>query len=168
MQTDHELPVRDEEVARVPREALFRREPIDEGDARAQGRAQMLGRDLTVGQMPGVVQDRGGGLHFNGSAENQVLYVLNGFNITDPITGEFHTHLSVEGIRSLEFMSGRYSPEFGKRSAGALVIHTENGADAHIDKLSKKYTGKDVYPNRRPGEVRVIYRILPEKIFTKV
>ena len=50
---------------------------------------------------------------------------------------------------------------------GKVVEITEKGADAHIDKLSKKYTGKDVYPNRRPGEVRVIYRILPEKIFTK-
>jgi PPOX class probable F420-dependent enzyme len=50
---------------------------------------------------------------------------------------------------------------------GKVVEITENGADAHIDKLSKKYTGKDSYPGRRPGEVRVIYRILPEKIFTK-
>ena len=50
---------------------------------------------------------------------------------------------------------------------GKVVEITEKGADTHIDKLSKKYTGKDVYPNRRPGEVRVIYRILPEKIFTK-
>ena len=51
---------------------------------------------------------------------------------------------------------------------GKVVEITENGADAHIDKLAKKYIGKDVYPNRRPGEVRVIYRILPEKIFTKI
>jgi PPOX class probable F420-dependent enzyme len=51
---------------------------------------------------------------------------------------------------------------------GKVVEITENGADAHIDKLSKKYTGRDVYPNRRSGEVRVIYRIAPEKIFTKL
>jgi PPOX class probable F420-dependent enzyme len=51
---------------------------------------------------------------------------------------------------------------------GKVVEITEQGADAHIDKLAKKYTGKDVYPNRRAGEVRVIYRIMPEKIFTKV
>jgi hypothetical protein len=61
--------------------------------------------------MPGVVQDPGGGLHFNGSSENQVQYVLNGFNITDPITGQFHTTLAVEGIRSVDYSSGRYSPE---------------------------------------------------------
>jgi len=50
---------------------------------------------------------------------------------------------------------------------GKVVEVTETGADAHIDKLSKKYTGKDSYPGRRPGEVRVIYRILPEKVFLK-
>ena len=31
--------------------------------------------------MPGVVLDTAGGMHFNGSSENQVQYTLNGFNI---------------------------------------------------------------------------------------
>lgn len=38
--------------------------------------------------MSGVVQDAAGGLHFNGSSENQVQYVLDAFNITDPITAQ--------------------------------------------------------------------------------
>ncbi|GAA1797924.1 PPOX class F420-dependent oxidoreductase [Luedemannella flava] len=37
----------------------------------------------------------------------------------------------------------------------------EEGADAHIDKLAKKYLGKDSYPFRKPGEQRVIVRISP-------
>lgn len=37
----------------------------------------------------------------------------------------------------------------------------EEGADAHIDSLAKKYLGKDKYPFRQPGEVRVIYEIEP-------
>ena len=41
---------------------------------------------------------------------------------------------------------------------------TENGADADIDALAKKYLDKDRYPFRAPGEVRVIYKIRPEKI----
>jgi PPOX class probable F420-dependent enzyme len=41
---------------------------------------------------------------------------------------------------------------------------TEAGADAHIDKMAKKYLGLDRYPNRQPGEVRVIYKIKPERI----
>ena len=39
---------------------------------------------------------------------------------------------------------------------------TEAGASEHIDKMAKKYLGVDKYPNRRPGEVRVLYKIKPE------
>jgi PPOX class probable F420-dependent enzyme len=45
---------------------------------------------------------------------------------------------------------------------GKVVDITENGADAHIDKMAKKYLGKDKYPFSQPGEVRVMYKILPE------
>ena len=47
---------------------------------------------------------------------------------------------------------------------GRVVEITENGADDHINKLSQKYLGKPVYPFRQSGEVRVIYKIEPEKI----
>lgn len=49
---------------------------------------------------------------------------------------------------------------------GEIVEITEEGADAHIDSLAKKYLGKDQYPFRGPGEVRVIYKIRPDKIST--
>jgi PPOX class probable F420-dependent enzyme len=35
-------------------------------------------------------------------------------------------------------------------------------AEDHIDKLAKKYLGKDKYPFRQAGEKRVILKILPE------
>jgi PPOX class probable F420-dependent enzyme len=40
---------------------------------------------------------------------------------------------------------------------------TEEGADEHIDKMAKKYIGQDKYPWKRPGEVRVLYKIRPER-----
>jgi hypothetical protein len=40
----------------------------------------------------------------------------------------------------------------------------EEGADAHIDSLAKKYLGKDKYPFRQPGEVRVMYEIEPASV----
>ncbi len=49
---------------------------------------------------------------------------------------------------------------------GRVVEISEQGADDHIDSLAKKYLGKDTYPNRRPGEVRVTYTIKPERAFT--
>ena len=47
---------------------------------------------------------------------------------------------------------------------GHVVEITTVGGDAHIDKMMKKYTGKDHYPWKKPGEVRVIYKIAPEKV----
>jgi len=47
---------------------------------------------------------------------------------------------------------------------GEVAEITEQGADAHIDLLAKKYLGKDKYPFRQPGEVRVLYKIRPEKV----
>jgi PPOX class probable F420-dependent enzyme len=46
---------------------------------------------------------------------------------------------------------------------GRVVEITEQGADEHIDRMAKKYLGVDEYPNRQADEVRVIYRIAPEK-----
>jgi PPOX class probable F420-dependent enzyme len=42
---------------------------------------------------------------------------------------------------------------------GRLV---DEGADEQIDRLSKKYTGRDVYASRQPGEQRVTVRIDPQ------
>ncbi|HEV2448590.1 MAG TPA: TonB-dependent receptor [Candidatus Sulfopaludibacter sp.] len=90
--------------------------------------------------IPGVVEDTGGGMHLNGSSENQVQYTLNGFNVTDPISGQYRTTLAVEGVRSVDYSSGRYSPELGKGSAGVVAIRTESGTDKF------HYTATDFIP----------------------
>jgi PPOX class probable F420-dependent enzyme len=47
--------------------------------------------------------------------------------------------------------------------SGTAELSTE-GADAQIDKLAKKYLGKDEYPGRKPGEQRITVRIRPERV----
>jgi PPOX class probable F420-dependent enzyme len=44
------------------------------------------------------------------------------------------------------------------------AVLTEDGADAQIDKLAKKYLGKDEYPWRKQEETRVVVRIDPEHV----
>ena len=41
---------------------------------------------------------------------------------------------------------------------------TIDGADEHIDRLAKKYLGRDTYPRRAPGEQRITYVITPERV----
>jgi PPOX class probable F420-dependent enzyme len=47
------------------------------------------------------------------------------------------------------------------RGRGQLI---DEGADDHIDHLARKYLGRDRYPWRRPGERRVMVRVIAEKI----
>jgi PPOX class probable F420-dependent enzyme len=46
---------------------------------------------------------------------------------------------------------------------GRVTDITQEGARESINKLAKKYMGKDVYPGP-PDEVRVIYKVKPEKV----
>ena len=47
---------------------------------------------------------------------------------------------------------------------GRVEEITETGATEHIDRMAKKYLGKDKYPFSQPSEVRVLYKIKPEKV----
>ncbi len=47
---------------------------------------------------------------------------------------------------------------------GRVVEITNQGAREHIDRLSKKYTGRDKFSGATPNEIRVTYKILPEHI----
>jgi PPOX class probable F420-dependent enzyme len=47
---------------------------------------------------------------------------------------------------------------------GRVIDQTFEGAEAHIDKLAKKYMGLEKYQKSGPNEKRIIIRIEPTKI----
>jgi PPOX class probable F420-dependent enzyme len=87
-----------------------------------------------------------------------------------------------DGIVSFNTATGRAKPKHLEKDprASILVVDpndtykwvavdgpaelTTDGADAQIDKLAKKYLGKDEYPWRNPEEQRLKVRITPEHI----
>lgn len=87
-----------------------------------------------------------------------------------------------DGKVSFNTARGRAKPEHLERDprASLLVVDpgdaykwvaisgraelTEEGADAQIDKLAKKYLGQDEYPWRKPEEERITVRIRPEQV----
>jgi PPOX class probable F420-dependent enzyme len=48
---------------------------------------------------------------------------------------------------------------------GHIAEDTHQGADAHIDKMAKKYLGQDSYPYRQEGEERIMFRITPDRVY---
>ncbi len=77
----------------------------------------------------GVVQDTAGRVHVNGGATNQTNVTLDGFNLSDPVTGRFEARLNVDAVRSLDLETRRYSADKGRGSAGSLDIKTSMGDD---------------------------------------
>jgi hypothetical protein len=82
----------------------------------------------TIASMPGVLKDSRGRLHFNGSSSDQNNWLMDGFNIADPSSGQLEADFNSEAINSFDLFTGRYSAEYGKGSGGTLVINNETGS----------------------------------------
>ncbi len=101
----------------------------------------------------------------------------NGTPQTSPVWVDFdNTHVLVNSARGrLKEKNMRQRPQVALsiqdpddpyrylEVRGRVVEITEQGAEEHIDHLAKRYLGLDRYPYRQPGEVRVIYKIKPER-----
>ena len=74
-------------------------------------------------------------------------------------------NISRDGRVALAFVDPE-NPYRHVQVRGRVTRITEEGGDAHIDSLAKKYMGVDSYPFRRAGEVRVIYVIDPASVTT--
>jgi hypothetical protein len=81
--------------------------------------------------MDGVVQDNQGRAHFNGAQQNQTNYMLDGFNISDPVTGRLEARVNIESIQAMEVQTSRFSAENGRGSAGVLDLRTKMGDDRY-------------------------------------
>ena len=71
-------------------------------------------------------------------------------------------HIEADGRVSLLVLDPQDLYRWLSISGRAELV--DEGADEQIDRLAKKYLGKDEYPWRQPGERRVTVRITPERI----
>src|SRR6185437_11696499 len=91
--------------------------------------------------IPGVVQDNTGQPHVVGGHTYETLDTMDGFDITDPVSGTLQLRVSTDAIRSIDVQSSRYSAEFGRSSAGVLNLTTGIG-DEHL-----RYSGTNFLPS---------------------
>ena len=108
--------------------------------------------------IPGVVRDPEGKLSFNGSRPSQSILLVNGANVTDPVTGDFAIELPLRAIEEVEVNELPYSAEYGRVTAAVAEIKTRGGTDEwDVD------TG-DLLPklNFRDGKIRGIRAFVPQ------
>jgi len=78
---------------------------------------------------PGVVQDETGQVHVAGSYTFQTQDLLDGFNITSPVSGSLAMRFSPEAVRSIEIAPTRYPVEYGKATGGIISFRSGMGDD---------------------------------------
>ena len=79
--------------------------------------------------IPGSAPDGFGQFHLAGAETYQTLTLLDGFNVTQPTTGQLQLRTNVDSFRSIAVEPSREPVEDGKGSGGVLALNTGMGDD---------------------------------------
>ena len=78
---------------------------------------------------PQVVQDASGQVHVAGADTYETNDVLDGFEITSPVSGNLAMRFSADAVREVSVQSSRVSTQYGKESGGIIEFNTGMGDD---------------------------------------
>ncbi|MBL0313568.1 MAG: TonB-dependent receptor [Holophagaceae bacterium] len=78
---------------------------------------------------PGVSVD-GNGLTIRGAQNTQVLFLVDGVDVADPVTGGFTAQLNEDMLSDVQVLSGGISAEYGRFTGGVVQAVTKSGSNA--------------------------------------
>ncbi len=79
--------------------------------------------------IPGVTPGLNGQIHINGSSSTQIYDRLDGFDISQPVSGLLTLRVSPDALRSIRVVGSRLPADLGKGSGEALSLDTGMGDD---------------------------------------
>ncbi|MCB0283530.1 MAG: TonB-dependent receptor [Calditrichaeota bacterium] len=81
------------------------------------------------------------GFHVRGGRENEQLYLLDGFNVSDALWGGYSLEqLGELSISSLETYTGTFGPEYGDAMSGVIIVNTKDKFETTPKFSIKAYT----------------------------
>ena len=89
--------------------------------------------------IPRVLLDQNQQIHVAGAAGYELFHQLDGFDITQPVSGLLDMRLSPDAMRLVNVQDSRYSAEYGKGSGGVLQMETGMG-DNHFRFSATNFT----------------------------
>jgi hypothetical protein len=96
--------------------------------------------------MPNVVRGPDGLISVAGARASQGALLVNGFNETDPITGNPGVMLPLEAIDSVQVYSGGYPAVFGRATGGVTSVVTRSGTD-HLHLSANSFFPRMLFAN---------------------
>src|SRR6202048_4383792 len=89
--------------------------------------SHILQESLTA--LPGIVRDNFGGLHVAGARSGETQYLLDGFEIGDPVNNTLSARFNVDATRAAEVQTGRIGAGYAHSGANVLNLETPEGDD---------------------------------------
>ena len=78
-----------------------------------------------VARQAGVID--AGGLHVRGGRNTEIIYVVNGVQMTDPLSGGFDSHIPQEAVEQTSVYTGGFGAEYGSAQSGVINVITKSG-----------------------------------------
>jgi len=106
----------------------------------------------SLAAMPQVVQDNFGGLHIAGARSGETQYLLDGFEIGDPVNNTLGARFNVDATRAAEVQTGRIGAGYAHSGASVLNLETPDGDDKWRFGTTNPIPGIDIQQGVRLGD----------------
>lgn len=84
--------------------------------------------------------------NLGGAASNENTYLLDGVNMTDPVTGTFSLNFDFDAIEQVEVLTSAFDPEYGVNLGGVINIVTDSGGNTLEFQTAAYYTNGNWSP----------------------
>src|SRR6266478_610724 len=111
--------------------------------------SHILQESLTA--LPEVVQDNAGSLHIAGARSGETQYLLDGFEIGDPVNNTLSARFNVDATRAAEVQTGRIGAGYAHSGANVLSLETPDGDDKWRVGTTNPIPGIDIQQGVRLG-----------------
>lgn len=90
-------------------------------------------KDVLVTQA-GFTTDASGGIHVRGGRTKEILYMIDGVVVKDPLLGDFSGSVNQNAIQEMTVISGTFNAEYGQAMSSIVNIVTKDGGDSFSGK----------------------------------
>jgi len=91
-------------------------------------------KDVLVTQA-GFTTDASGGIHVRGGRTKEILYMIDGIIVKDPLMGDFSGSVNQNAIQEMTVISGTFNAEYGQAMSSVVNIVTKEGGDIFHGKI---------------------------------
>ncbi len=83
----------------------------------------------------GFTEGAGGEIHVRGGRSQEVLYIVDGMPLKDPMTGQAGILLNPEAVQEMVVLSGTYNAEYGDAMSAVINVITRNPTEKFSGQL---------------------------------